>query len=214
MQREITEYNSKNFEEELFLQTDRDLYIVGEQVWFKIYKINALTHKPNNVSKVVYLELLNGAGYPVVQIKLKVERKSESASFNLPETLSSGNYLLRAYTNWMKNYSEKDFSFKPITIFNPFHGPEKIKIPSKRQFIDTVLFYPEGGVLVSGIESKVGFRAIDKSGRPQSLDAAIVNEKMDTNISVWSGVKTQGLVHFSSNRTIGKAIGFYTPLEI
>lgn len=177
---DISEINPRNYKEEIYLQTDRDLYIVGEQVLFKVYKINGLSYKPNNVSKVVYLELLNSAGYPVTQIKLNVDGKSGSASFGLSDTISSGNYLLRAYTKWMKNYSEKDFSFKPISIINPFHSPEKIKIPSKKQVIDTILFYPEGGVLVSGNESKVGFRAIDKSGRPISIDAAIVNENMDT----------------------------------
>ncbi len=176
----ISEYNSHNFKEELYLQTDRDLYIVGEQVWFKINKLSALSNKPENVSKVVYIELLNSTGYPVIQIKLKADRDSESSSFSLSDTLSSGNYLIRAYTNWMKNYSEKYFSFKPISIINPFHGSKKIMLPSKKQVIDTVLFYPEGGALVSGIESKIGFRAIDKSGKLHGIDAAIVNEKKDT----------------------------------
>lgn len=178
--RDISAYNSKSFKEELFLQTDRDLYIVGEQVWFKVIKLNALSKKPENVSKVVYIELLNRAGYPVRQIKLNVEGESESAGFSLSDTLSSGNYLLRAYTNWMKNYSEKEFSFKTISIINPFQKPEKIGIPSMEQTIDTVLFYPEGGEFVSGIESKVGFRAIDKSGTPQKINGAIVNDRKDT----------------------------------
>ena len=177
---EISEYNSNIFKEELYIQTDRDLYIVGEQLWLKIYKLNALSKKPDNVSKVVYIELLNSAGYPVKQIKLSVDKESESTGFNLPDTLSSGNYLLRAYTNWMKNYSEKDFSFKNISIINPFQSPDKIKIPSNKSIIDTVLFYPEGGALVSGLKSKVGFKAIDKSGRPKKIAAALVNEKMDT----------------------------------
>lgn len=180
MLREITEYNSKNFREELFIQTDRDWYIVGEQVWFKVYKLNAYSKKPDNVSKAVYIELLNSTGYPVIQIKLNVDRDSESSSFILSDTLSSGNYLLRAYTNWMKNYSEKDFSFKPISIINPFHRPEKIGISPTTLLIDTVHFYPEGGSLVSGIESRVGFMAINKSGGPQKIDAALVNGNSDT----------------------------------
>ena len=29
----------RNFKEELFVRTDRDIYITGEQVWFKVYTV-------------------------------------------------------------------------------------------------------------------------------------------------------------------------------
>ncbi len=119
----------QHFREALYLQTDRDLYIVGEQAWFKVYKLNALSNKPDNISKVVYIELINHAGYPVSQRKLHVDGKSGSASLYLSDTLSSGNYLLRAYTSWMKNYAEKDFSFKTISIINPFRSVERLAMP-------------------------------------------------------------------------------------
>ncbi len=60
---EIESYNSENYREELYLQSDRDIYIVGEQIWLKIYKLNAFNKLPNNVSKVVYIELLNSKGF-------------------------------------------------------------------------------------------------------------------------------------------------------
>lgn len=195
--REHAEYDSENYKEELYLQTDRDLYISGEELWLKVYKLNALSKKPANLSKVVYLELLNSVGYPVMQVKLNVEKLSKSTSFILSDTLGSGNYLLRAYTNWMKNYSEKEFSFREISIINPFHKPGKINTPAQKQFIDTLLFYPEGGVLVSGIESRVGFRAIDESGRPQEIEAALVNEETDTICLVRTG--DNGFGTFSIN---------------
>lgn len=177
---EIESYNSKNYKEELYLQSDRDIYIVGEQVWLKIYKLNAFNKKPNDVSKVVYIELLNSKGYPVQQIKLGANKSSATARMALSDTLSSGNYLLRAYTNWMKNHSEKDFAFRNISIINPFQKLQNISIPSQKTNVDTVLFYPEGGKLVVGIESKIAFRAIGKLGIPQSMEAVIVNKMMDT----------------------------------
>ncbi|MDX2445377.1 MAG: hypothetical protein QNK30_16395 [Bacteroidales bacterium] len=177
---EIESYNSENYKEELYLQSDRDIYIVGEQIRLKIYKLNAFNKKPNNVSKVVYIELLNSKGYPVQQIKLGANNSSATTRIVLSDTLSSGNYLLRAYTNWMKNYSEKDFAFRNISIINPFQKLQNISIPSQKANVDTVLFYPEGGKLVAGIESKIAFRAIDKLGSPQNMEAVLVNKLMDT----------------------------------
>ena len=51
--------------------TDRNIYILGEEVWFKVYKMNGLTMYPWDISKVVYLELLDKNNFPATQIKLK-----------------------------------------------------------------------------------------------------------------------------------------------
>lgn len=40
--------NKRNYREELHLHTDRDLYIIGEQLWLKVFKINTYSKKPDN----------------------------------------------------------------------------------------------------------------------------------------------------------------------
>ena len=100
--------------------------MVGEEVWLKVYKLDAHGNKADNFSKVVYIELLNQAGYPVNQLKLHVPDRSGCTGFTLSDTLSSGNYLLRAYTSWMKNYPAEDFAFRTISVINPFRSMESI----------------------------------------------------------------------------------------
>lgn len=126
----ISQDSLMNYREAVYLQTDRDLYVVGEQVWMKVYKMDALDRTPDNFSQVVYMELINQAGYPVNQVKLYLPQESGSAAFILSDTLSSGNYLLRAYTNWMKNYSARDFSYRTISVINPFRSLSGIGIGS------------------------------------------------------------------------------------
>ncbi len=70
-------------------------------------------------SKIVYLEMLNAGNNPVRQARIRVEGTSGSAVFRLSDTLSSGNYLLRAYTSWMENFPENHFSYTTITVINP-----------------------------------------------------------------------------------------------
>jgi hypothetical protein len=118
-----------NFKEELFIRTDRDVYITGEQVWFKVYTLSGLTHTPCNLSKVVYLELLDKNNFPLRQLKVKTESKSGSSNFVLPENISSGNYIIRAYTNWMKNFSTDQFFYKTISVINPFESMDHLKLP-------------------------------------------------------------------------------------
>ncbi len=109
-----------SFREKLYLISDRDIYISGEKVLLKIFKINGSDLTPTGFSKVVYLELLDKQNNPVVQVKISADGTSGSASVSLPDTLSSGNYLIRAYTAWMQNFPEDLFAYRLISVINPF----------------------------------------------------------------------------------------------
>jgi hypothetical protein len=176
----IKDFNKKNFKEELYIQTDRDIYITGEQVWFKVYKMNGLTNSPNNISKVVYLELLDKNNFPLKQLKIKTEGNSGSSSFTLPEKMTSGNYLIRAYTNWMQNWPADLFCYKYISVINPFENIDHIKLPSNISAIDSVAFFPEGGSLIPGTSNKVLIRSFDRDKKPVSIQGFIVNSAGDT----------------------------------
>ncbi len=120
----------RNFREELFVRTDRDIYTTGEQVWFKVYMLNGLTHTPSDLSKVVYLEMLDKNNFPLKQIKVKTDNSSGSSSFILPDNISSGNYIIRAYTSWMKNFPADQFFYKTISVINPFESIDHLRLPS------------------------------------------------------------------------------------
>ena len=121
--------NIRNFKEDVFVRTDRDIYISGEQVWLKVYTLNGLTGIPCNISKVVYLELLDKNNFPLRQLKVKTKSSSGSSAFVLPDNISSGNYIIRAYTNWMKNFSTDQFFYKTISVINPFESIDHLKLP-------------------------------------------------------------------------------------
>lgn len=170
----------KGFSEELYLKTDRDLYIAGEKIWLKIYKLNGLTHTPVNLSKIAYVDLLDLDNNPVIELKINIESFSGSADLRLPDTLRTGNYILRSYTNWMQNYSKDLFAYRIISVINPFDKFINIKIPSPAQSVDSVVFYPEGNHLIAGIESRIGFKCFNKNGEPVFMKGALVDEYDDT----------------------------------
>jgi len=123
------ESDIRNFKEELFVRTDRDIYITGEQVWSKVYEMNGLTHTPSDISKVVYLEMLDNNNFPLKQLKIKTDNSSGSSSFILPDNINSGNYIIRAYTNWMQNFPTSQFFYKTISVINPFENIDHLKLP-------------------------------------------------------------------------------------
>jgi hypothetical protein len=80
---------------------------------------------------VLYVELINWNGVKLANLKLKLDKSGSSASLRIPGNLLSGNYYLRAYTKWMRNFSVNDYEYRLIKIVNPFNtgtdaGPAKI----------------------------------------------------------------------------------------
>jgi len=168
------------YSEEILVTTDRDIYIAGERVYLKIYKLNGITRTPGNVSQVVYSDMIDNYNNPVVQIKAGMKDFSGSAEFVIPDTLRTGNYLIRSYTNWMHNFSEVLFSYKRISVINPFESLSTIKIPVKGALPDSVAFFPEGGKIIYGVENLVGVKCFNGNGMPVDVNGLIVNSRNDT----------------------------------
>ena len=150
----------KALQEKVFLHLDRPAYACGETMWFKLYEVDGTMHKPLALSKVAYVELIDATKKPVLQAKIELQDGAGNGSFVLPATLSSGNYTVRAYTNWMKNFSSDFFYEQSVTIINTFNSPE---IQPTKEAAYTVQFFPEGGNMVAGVANKVAFKLVNKS---------------------------------------------------
>ncbi len=170
-------FRAQNLQEKLFVHTDKAFYVAGEIVWFKIYATDAQLQQPLDLSKVAYVELLNSEHKPVLQAKIAMNEATGNGSFQLPYSINSGNYVLRSYTNWMKNAGADFFFEKNITIINPLKKPDW---PAAETSVYDVQFFPESGNLVGGINSKVAFRIVDAHGKSQEATGIIVNQRNDT----------------------------------
>lgn len=119
LQEESTDW--KNFEllqEKVYLHTDRDYYYPRENVWFKAYMGVSMPSLRDTLSKTLYVELI-GPDKSIVKARtLRIKEGVAWGDFKLADTLSAGNYYLRAYTNWMRNYGEETFFIKQIPVLN------------------------------------------------------------------------------------------------
>jgi len=172
-------YNNHHLQEKIFIHTDRSSYITGETIWFKIYCVDGSLHQAPAISKVAYLELLDADHKAVLQTNIALnDDGAGNGTLFLPASISSGNYLIRAYTNWMKNADADFFYHQQITIINPFVNSISTAPLSEPKY--DVQFFPEGGNLVNGLKSVVGFRAVDQNGIGIEFEGVVINEKNDT----------------------------------
>lgn len=158
-------------QEKVYLQFDRPYYNPGETIWFKAYLLSA--NMPSLISKTVYAELIDAKGNILQRKVMPVIESGASSGFDLPDTLSNTLLYVRAYTAWMLNFDSSLLFVKPIRIINSAHGVKKnVVIPSF-----SVHFFPEGGDLILGINSRVAFKANDQDGVPFSINGSIVDDK-------------------------------------
>ncbi|KAA0991111.1 hypothetical protein [Dyadobacter aurulentus] len=172
-------YTERAVQEKMYVHLDRPFYLVGETVWFKAYLLNGATHRFLDLSKVGYLEILDSENNPVVQTKFSMSTGQGNGSAQIPATIVSGKYKVRCYTNWMKNFSADQFFESDITVVNPFIRFDPDRIVNDNAHYD-VQFFPEGGRLVKGVESKIAFRAVAADGKGIRFNGAIVNAQNDT----------------------------------
>ena len=186
-------YYQENYLETIFIHTDKDHFFVGERILFKVYCLEKLTSKPSLLSKVAYVELLNDLNEPKLQARIELSEGSGYGELYIPATMISGNYTIRGYTRWMRNYGPESFYHSMITIINPF---KKLGLGAKPVAVDaTIDFFPEGGKLIDGLVTKVVFHAKNADGYALECKGKILS---DDSLVVGEFVPIKGgLGHFS-----------------
>jgi len=151
--------------EKVYLHIDRDCYIPGDNIWFKAYLIDASDRLLSNHSNNLHVELISPASKIIDSRIIRLNDGLGIGDIRLPEKLKSGQYQLRAYTNYMRNFDDKVFFNKDITIINPIDNVDAFS--DNTNYIKNKLeisFFPEGGSLVDNVSSIVAFKAVNVLG--------------------------------------------------
>ena len=188
-------FRKQNFTEKTYVTTDREFYLAGELMWFKVYGMDGSLHLATDLSKIAYVELVSADSIAQLQAKVSLEEGTGSGSFYIPTNIVSGHYRLRAYTNWMKNYDPAFYFEKEITIVNTF---KRLPLPPPTSEGISLRFFPEGGQLVSGIESRVAFQASNIPGNQAAFSGVLQNNLGDT------------ILHFSTRACRHGIISIYS----
>jgi hypothetical protein len=177
--RKFDSYWSQRIPEKIYVHVDQNFFITGETIWFNIYLVDGFFHRPIDLSKVVYLELIDKDKVSVLKTKVAASKGQGTGTLFLPASLPSGSYALVAYTRWMRNFSPDSYFQQTITVVNPF-VPLNASSKLLEQPSYDIQFFPEGGNLVAGLPNTVAFRAVGKDGIGIYFRGAILNSKNDT----------------------------------
>lgn len=121
-------------QEKIYVQTDKDSYYPGETIWMRVHLVDAIFMKQANASRYVYVELINPAKNLVERVKLRPDSTGcFYGQIPLDEEIGEGDYLLRAYTRFMRNVGEDYFFTKQFYISNPVSEKVSVDINYKAE---------------------------------------------------------------------------------
>ena len=164
-------YNMQFAQEKVYLHFDRSSYWASDDIWFKAYLKDSPIPECN-----LYVELLSSSGKVIQKKMYWAQNGLAYGDFHLADTIHTGVYQLRAYTNWMRNFDENWFFRKDVVIMNLRDKlPDDESNRLKERQID-FQFFPEGGTFVTGLENKVAFKATDRNGKGLNVEGNIMDD--------------------------------------
>lgn len=177
--------------EKVYVHTDRDVYLPAETIWMKGYVVNGINHEADTLSRVLYVDLIDArpqttaarttvARTIVARLQLKATGGYAPGQLTLPDSLPAGTYVLQAYTGYMRNYPADYYYRKAITVLPADEPARRAGAPGEPEGTPDVQFMPEGGYLVSGIESRVAFKVTDRRGYGLPVSGFVIDSRNDT----------------------------------
>ena len=115
---QIEKYGAEFPQEKVHLHMDKPYYAIGDNIWFKAYVVNAEMNELSALSKFLYVDLINDKDSIKQSLKLPLTVGVAWGDFTLTDSLKEGNYRIRAYTTWMRNFGEEYFFDKTFTVGN------------------------------------------------------------------------------------------------
>ena len=119
-----------------YIQTSKDIYETGEDLWFKVYLLNSRTLSPSELSKTLYLQLVKEDTKKAVwQEKYEIEDGFSNGRILLREDMDEGNYLIEAFTaNSFSADSSEFTAIRKVKVVKDITHLRQIKVEFDKQF--------------------------------------------------------------------------------
>ncbi|GAB2856104.1 TonB-dependent receptor plug domain-containing protein [Hymenobacter ruber] len=186
--RQVAEFYTAARQEKVYLHLDRPVYGTGETIWFSAYVVDASRHELDSLNQVLHVDLLSPERQVVARRTLRLQGGRAAGDLDIADTLAAGTYVLRAYTNWMRNAGDEFVYSRRLSVWpaSPIGSEPRAAAAPTTAFARAraaaaarpdVQFMPEGGYLVEGLPAVVACKATDASGRGLDVRGQILNEK-------------------------------------
>ncbi|MEP0710993.1 MAG: carboxypeptidase-like regulatory domain-containing protein, partial [Algoriphagus sp.] len=128
-----------NLREKPYFSTNKPYYYPGETVWLGGQMLYQNKVMSDTLSRVLYLDVMNKDAEIIQSEAFPIKEGKISAAFILPKLLESGDYFLRSYTEWMRNFSEQDIFLLPLPVLEKEENIKGVAISNPDLFGDLTI---------------------------------------------------------------------------
>ncbi len=158
----------------LYVHIDKPLYATGDRLWMSTYLLDAATYQRAGGETALHVDLLTSTGKPVQHQWVRIVDGRGEGNFRLSDTLMTGTYRLRAYTD--EDDAQRRSAFeRSVAIYNLFRNDLSIGSDSVVTQPD-IQILPEGGRWISGLPARLGVKIVQPNGHGLSIDGRIVDD--------------------------------------
>jgi hypothetical protein len=107
----LNDYNKHVLNEQVYIQTDREVYSPGDTIYFKAYIREQKTLNEIKLSQELNIILLDDEGNQKMKIRFLIFDSKSNGQIFIGSNFKEGLYHIVTYTSWMKN-------FDPTKVYN------------------------------------------------------------------------------------------------
>lgn len=111
---QLAAYNDNK--EKIYIQTNHVFFKPGDDLFFKVYLVNAKNQLASVISSVVYVEIVSPSGSVLEKLNYRIEDGYAEGHYEFSKSATGGLYKIRAYTTWMMNEKESTWFTKELTL--------------------------------------------------------------------------------------------------
>ncbi len=112
-------------QERVYVSTDKDVYLAGENVWCSLYCLDEPTGEYSSLSDVAYLQFVSNDGVAAKHKVAMIDGRG-CGVFQIPLDFATGNYSIVSYTKVHGGDSKGEFNGKIISVINTM-SPKRVK---------------------------------------------------------------------------------------
>ena len=166
--------------EKVYLHLDNNAYLVGDSIWYKAYVVRASSLRPTELSRVLYVELLDDGGHVLERQQVRIDScGGATGCLKLERPISNGFHEIRAFTREMLNWGEHACYSRVVPVFEEDKGQLDIVVPDKEWKLPSraarpydfgnkeerlLSLYPEGGHRIAGLSQRIAYQLTDGRG--------------------------------------------------
>ncbi|QIA09755.1 alpha-2-macroglobulin family protein [Draconibacterium halophilum] len=188
--------------QKLYVQTDREIYFLGDTIWLSAYLLNGKTHAPVSNDQNLYVDLIDSSGAILKSGIFPVYKGFGEGNIPIVDSLLTGNIIFRAYTNYLRNFGDDCFFYKSLAIErtkNSFEIDSRTFTTANEGVEPVVRFFPEGGMLLEHTPNVIGVKITGKNGESIHTNGVVLNKDNKTVAHFVTNYKGLGRFDFYPN---------------